>query len=747
MKFTDGYWLVRKGYTLNDPKEVYDVQIEDQKVTLYAPFAFVAGRGGTLNLGMLTLEIDSPLPGALHIRACHHKGGGVPAPSFEIRKGRIPLDVQNAADVLTVRSGSLSAVITKKPFSITYYEGETLLTASAGKGLSYVTGPEGAYMKEELALSVGETVYGLGERFTPFVKNGQTVTVWNEDGGTGSEQAYKNVPFYVTSRGYGVFVNNPGRVEYEIASEKVSRVQFSVAGEFLDYYLIGGGSMKAALTNYTALTGRPALPPKWSFGLWLSTSFTTKYDETTVLDFIDGMLERDIPLDVFHFDCCWMREFEWCNFEWYPEMFPDPAGLLTKIHERGVRVCCWINPYIAQKSKLFDEGMKKGYFLKRPDGSVWQWDLWQAGLAVVDFTNPQACKWYCDRLETLLDLGVDCFKTDFGERIPTDVVYYDGSDPVRMHNYYTQLYNQTVFELLERRLGRHEAVVFARCATAGGQKYPVHWGGDCTASYPSMAESLRGGLSLLLSGFGFWSHDIGGFEDGCEPDIYKRWTQFGLLSSHSRYHGSGQYKVPWLYGEEAVDVTRTFTELKLKLMPYLYSQAVLTHRTGIPLMRAMVLEFPEDETCQYLDRQYMLGDALLAAPVFSSTGEVRFYVPEGTWTHLLTGKKYAGGRWYREICDAFSLPLLVRENTALVTGPKTASADYDYTACPTITIYEIKEPVETLVYADPEQPPAKVRVLPTGEGLLVEARGFSGAKTVVFEQKTQVMDSDTILIS
>ena len=467
--------------------------------------------------------------------------------------------------------------------------------------------------------------------------------IWNEDGGTCSDLSYKNIPFYLSSKGYGVFVNSPDRVSYEIASEVVSRVQFSVPGETLDYMVVGGNGMKGALRNYTALTGRPALPPAWSFGLWLTTSFTTEYDEKTVTGFVDGMGQRELPLRVFHFDCYWMKEYEWCNFEWNQETFSDVKNMLRRLKEKGLKICVWINPYIGQKSPLFDEGKQHGYFLKRANGDVWQWDLWQPGMAIVDFTNPEACAWYCGKLQKLLDLGVDCFKTDFGERIPTDAVYFDGSDPIKMHNYYTQLYNQTVFQLLKENFGENNAVLFARSATVGGQQFPVHWGGDCEAKYSSMSESLRGGLSLCLSGFGFWSHDISGFENTATPDLYKRWAAFGLLSTHSRLHGNDSYRVPWLFDEEAVDVVRTFTNLKCSLMPYLYSAACVTAQIGVPSMRAMVLEFPDDPTCDSLDRQYMLGDSLLVAPVFHEDGTVEYYLPKGKWTHFLSNKVVDGG--------------------------------------------------------------------------------------------------------
>ncbi len=372
-------------------------------------------------------------------------------------------------------------------------------------------------------------------------------------------------------------------------------------------------------------------------------------------------------------------------------MFPDPEGMLARLKARGLKICVWINSYIAQESELFREGVENGYFIKRKNGDVWQWDMWQPGMAIVDFTNPAAWKWFQDKLEALLDMGVDCFKTDFGERIPTDCVYYDGSDPVRMHNYYTYLYNKCVYELLVRKRGEQDAVLFARSATVGGQKFPVHWGGDCWSDYESMSESLRGGLSLTMSGFGFWSHDIGGFEATSTADVYKRWTQFGLLSSHSRYHGSTSYRVPWAYDDEAVEVARTFCELKASLMPYLYSCAVRTSQTGIPMMRAMVLEFPEDPTCQYLDRQYMLGPSLLVAPIFNPQGEGLFYLPKGIWTDYMTGEEVRGERWIRKTYDYFHLPLFVRANTILPVGDCTKDAEYDYAENVTLKVYALSD--------------------------------------------------------
>jgi alpha-D-xyloside xylohydrolase len=365
--------------------------------------------------------------------------------------------------------------------------------------------------------------------------------------------------------------------------------------------------------------------------------------------------------------------------------------MLRRLKSRGLHICVWINPYIAQRSILFEEAAQNGYLLRKPNGDVWQTDNWQAGMGIVDFTNSEARTWFAEKLRALLKMGVDTFKTDFGERIPTDVVYHDGSNPIKMHNYYSYLYNRTVFDLLREERGEGDALVFARSATTGGQQFPVHWGGDSTATFESMAESLRGGLSLGISGFGFWSHDIGGFEQTASADVYKRWTAFGLLSSHSRLHGSSSYRVPWNYDEEAVAVLSRFTKLKCSLMPYLYRAAIQAHEEGTPMLRAMILEFPNDPACDYLDLQYMLGESLLVAPVFRHNGDVSYYVPEGKWTNLLSGKVIEGPCWMRETHDFMSLPLFVRPNSVIPIGSHTDKPDYDYSTGVTLQVFQLED--------------------------------------------------------
>lgn len=691
MKFTNGFWLMRKEYEPTFAVEYAGHEAEGESLVVFGAAKHITGRGDCLNIGMLTVTFTSPREDVIHTEVTHFDGKAGKRVRPVIYPAKRTVTVTEDEKTLTYQSGAAKAVIAKAPggWCVAYYRNDRLLTMSDYRNMARMLNKDTgeSYMVEQLSLDTGEYVYGLGERFTSFVKNGQIVENWNEDGGTASEQGYKCIPFYLSNKGYGVLVDTLGEVSFEIGSEKVEEVQFSVPGETLGYYVIAGEDPKGAVSRYCELTGKPALPPAWSFGLWLTTSFTTNYDEETTGSFIQGMADRNIPLHVFHFDCYWMRAYRWCDFIWDPDTFSDPAGMLKRYHERGLKICVWINPYIGQMSYLFKEGKEKGYLLKKTDGSVWQTDLWQPGMALVDFTNPDAVAWYQSKLKALLDMGVDCFKTDFGERVPvTDIQWFDGSDPVDMHNAYTYLYNKAVFELLEQEKLKGNAVLFARSATVSGQQFPAHWGGDCSASYSSMAETLRGGLSLACGGFGFWSHDISGFEQTASPDIYKRWCQFGLMSSHSRLHGSSTYRVPWLFDEEASVVLKEMVELKCRLMPYLYQMAVVSSETGVPMMRPMFMEYPKDRTCLPLDMQYMMGDTLLVAPVFREDGEVEYYLPEGKWYNLMTEKLCEGGKWHTETFDYHAMPLMVAPGRILALGSCSTKPDYDFAADVTLAV-------------------------------------------------------------
>src|SRR3954452_12002096 len=456
MKFNDGYWLLREGVTARYATQALDVQAGEDGASITVLTKRVEHRGSHLNTPTITVELSAPAPDVIAVSARHFDSVDAQKPAFSLTASPVEASVEEGEGTLRLRSGRLTAeAATTGAWGLRFVGDGAPLTASGDRSLGSMSdAASGEFMVERLRLPVGANVYGFGERFTPFVKNGQVVDTWNEDGGTASEQAYKSLPFFVTDAGYGVFVDSPARVSFEVASEVVSAVQLSVGGERLDYLVIYGPTPAEIVRKYTALTGRPALPPRWSFGLWLSTSFLTDYDEPTVQALVDGMAEREIPLSVFHFDCYWMRPLQWCDFEWDRDAFPEPEQMLQRLGDRGLRRSVWINPYIGQRSPLFGEAARAGYLVRRPDGRVWQWDMWVAGMGLVDFTNPQARDWFAGKVRAVLESGVDAVKTDFGERIPEDVVWSDGSDPGRMHNYYSYLYNRTVFDLLERRRGR-----------------------------------------------------------------------------------------------------------------------------------------------------------------------------------------------------------------------------------------------------------------------------------------------------
>ncbi|KAJ6257908.1 Alpha-glucosidase [Drechslerella dactyloides] len=719
MKFTEGMWKVRSGIQINWMSHVERIVATDDASATLLLARYTRGRGDTLNAGTLTAAITAPREGITAVKFSHHTGAEDLGPHFPlVTDDTAPPSIENVpGEKLTVATGPLTLAVNTAPnaLSFDYTAAPTgkRLTGHSFRSIAFVSdattakhhhadsiyAQKNTYLLLELDLAVHEKIYGLGERFGPFVKNGQAIDIWNEDGGTSSELAYKNVPFYLSSRGYGVFVNHPGRVHLEVQSERTTRVNIVVKGESLEYMVIAGPTPKDILRRYTALTGRPSLPPAWSYGLWLTTSFTTSYSEETVTSFLDGFRQRDIPLSVFHFDCFWMKSYQWCDFQFDEENFPDPKAYLDRLKARGFKTCVWINPYIGQASPLFAEGKKNRYFVMRADTprpTVWQWDEWQAGMALVDFTNPKAAAWFAGHLKRLMDMGVDAFKTDFGERIPFDekvVRYADNSDAEKMHNFYTFLYNKCVFETMQAH-GK-AGCLFARSATAGGQQFPVHWGGDCESTFEAMAETLRGGLSLALSGFAFWAHDIGGFEGLPEPALYKRWVQFGALSSHTRLHGSSSYRVPWIYDEKdypgeveaCSKVLRESVVRKLALMPYMLRTALEAKESGTPVMRAMLVEFGEtDPNVWSLDTQYMLGGELLVAPVFTADGEVSFYVPrtggggskDAKWRSWFDRKKtYDEGQWYTETHGFDTMPMLVRPGAVVPYNPSVVTPDGD----------------------------------------------------------------------
>ncbi|GJC87525.1 alpha-xylosidase [Colletotrichum liriopes] len=727
VRLRDGMWLPAEGTATEYAEEVYyTTEIEGGKgLSLLCPTRKIKTRGHTLNASTVTLDIKAEFDGVISVEATHWAGALSKGPHFELfpdGRPEVEAQIQKGDKGTTLSSGSLSATI-HPDFDIQFHstDGSQRLTSlgSRSVGLAYNPAPSTPmqtgdmrdfkhYMFTQTTLGVGETIHGLGERFGAYNKVGQSISLWNADGGTSSEQAYKNVSFWLSSKGYGVFIDTPGRVELEIGSERCNRLQTVVEGQRLKWYIIYGPTPKDILKRYTTLTGKAGKVPSWSFGLWLTTSFTTNYDEQTVNTFLEGMKARGSPVDVFHYDCFWMKAFTWTDFVFDSERFPDPKAQIARLKESGLckKVCVWINPYIAQHGEAFKEAAEKGYLVKRKNGDVWQWDLWQAGMGLVDFTNPEACQWYEDKLNTLFDQGVDSIKTDFGERVPTlDVEWHDKTvDPVKMHNYYAFIYNKVVYEALQKRYGRNEASRLRRHPAV-----PLQWGGDCESTPEAMAESIRGGLGLGLSGFSFWSCDIGGFEGYPPPWIYKRWVAMGLLCSHSRLHGSSSYRVPWVIDDDDASdegCSRTlakWTALKSRLMPYIFSEAQAAVEQGIPLsLRAMCIEFPEDPTSWYLDRQFMLGPSILAAPIFEESGEVEFYLPKGGGPPSSRARPAMGRGGSRR------RTVLARCRST----EKAVGAVYDYAQDVEVRLYRVKEGSRATIVDSEGQ---EVGVLEVGE--------------------------------
>ncbi|KAG9234071.1 glycoside hydrolase family 31 protein [Amylocarpus encephaloides] len=760
MKFRDGMWLVAEGKSLEYAEEVYSVTPrEDGKaLSLLCPTRKITQRADTLNLSTLTVDVGAPFDGAIFIEVTHWLGALNPGPHFDLYPAGKPetshSSITTSEKTTTLKSGSISATIktADHDFDIRFHatDGSKELTSLLNRSVGIAYGPAPSnlmqtsdmrnlhhYIFTQTTLGVGESVHGLGERFGAFNKVGQAVTLWNADGGTSSDQAYKNVPLWISSRGYGIFVDTPDKVELEIGSERSCRVQTSVESQRIKWYIIHGPTPKDVLYKYTILTGKPGKVPAWSYGLWLSTSFTTSYDEKTVNSFLEGMKGRDVPVEVFHFDCFWMKAFHWCDFAFDSEMFPNPKAQIARLKASGLvkKVCVWINPYLGQASPVFKLAASKGYLLRRKNGDIFQWDLWQTGMGIVDFTNPEAVEWYVGCLTELFDKGVDCIKTNFGERIPSEDVQWHNSSlsPKKMHNYYAFLYNKIVYEALQDRFGENEAVLFARTATAGTQRFPLQWGGDCESTPEAMAESIRGGISLGLCGYSYWSVDIGGFE-GCPPPwIYKRWVAFGLLCSHSRLHGGNSFRMPWTVDNDDTSehgcskTLSKWTALKARLMPYIFAQAQDSAEKGIPLsLRAICLEFPDDPTSWFLDRQFMFGDSLLVAPVFEESGAVEFYLPAGKWTSFFTNQKKTGPGWFKEQHDFDTLPLYVRENTVLVLGKwgETRTV-YDYAKSVEICLYNTKPGAKATIV---DCNGTEAGVLEVGEdGYIVDQEFLTGA--------------------
>jgi len=522
---------------------------------------------------------------------------------------------------------------------------------------------------EVFSIGDDECVYGFGEQFGRLDKVGQTIDVDMEEAlGTVTPRAYKNVPFWVTTAGWGVFANHDARLTAWIGSRCAPQLQVAVDDDWFDAFVFVG-DVRQVLGAYTELTGRPNVPPDWSFGFWQSKISYSSAAET--LEVAERMRAADLPFDVLHLDTHWFRSDWLCDLEFDPTRFPDPAGYLQSMDAMGVKVSLWQLPYIPEGCALFDELAAVDGFVRREDGSLYDIGLcyspdWTGGrVGCIDFSNPAAVEAHQRWLGTLFDLGARAVKVDFGEQAPIDGVYHDGTSGHRMHNRYPLLYNQAVAEATHAATG--EWIIWARAAFAGSQRYPLHWGGDSSARWDNLFADVAGGLSLGLCGFPFWSMDIGGFLGEPDDDLLIRWLQAGLFLSHSRIHGFGNRE---LYDRGATtDLARDLLHLRYQLMPYVLGQAHLAAGAGVPLARAMVVDHPDDPTTWHLGNQWKLGDDLLVAPVADPAGRRKVYLPEGDWVHWFSGEVHHGPCWISTHSPIEHFPLYQRAASLVPLAP------------------------------------------------------------------------------
>ncbi|QSB16405.1 alpha-xylosidase [Natronosporangium hydrolyticum] len=592
--------------------------------------------------------------------------------------GRVEVD----GGTIRVHAGSVCAELTLDPWHLRFVDltGRELLAQHPGEhdisgrlrtlpfGRSTVDGEAVAY-HESFAAPAEEKFVGFGEKFTPLDKRGQRPLMWNFDAfGAESDRSHKAVPFYLSNRGYGIVVDSGTPIEFDVCQSTHSCVQIVVPDDLLDYYVIAGPTPVEVLRRFHRLTGAPQPPPKWSFGTWISSGFFADTQEQ-VLARAAKIRELNIPCDVLHLDCYWQTVGHWSDMQWDSEHFPDPAQLLRTLADQGFRVCLWMNPYLSRQSPLFQAAADAGYLLKRPDGSTYVADVWHGthpASGIVDFTNPAAARWFAELLRPLLEQGVAVFKTDFAEGVPADSVAHNGMTGVALHNVYTLLFNDVVSDITAEVAGHR--MVWARSSYLGGQRHAAQWSGDVKSSYPAMASTLRGGLCHGLSGVPYWSHDVGGFNGPPSPDLYVRWAQFGALSPLVRFHGTST-RLPWEFPETAQQGAVDALRLRYRLMPYLYSTAIEAALGSAPMLRALLIDSPDDPAAWREELTYRLGPDLLVAPIFDPSGEQTVYLPAGeSWVDWWTGEVHAGGGYLRVTVPLGQIPLFARYGALIPTA-------------------------------------------------------------------------------
>jgi alpha-D-xyloside xylohydrolase len=524
-------------------------------------------------------------------------------------------------------------------------------------------------------LSPGERIYGCGESFTSLNKVGQKVNLYVTDPqGPETDGEYKPVPFFFSNRGYGIFMDTSAPATCDFGQSYIGAQRIYMGDEKMDFFIFFG-EPKEILDAYTDITGKSPMLPLWTFGTWMSR--ISYFSQKEGLDIAHQLRAHRIPSDVIHFDTGWFGVDWQCDYEFAKDRFPDPNAMLSTLKDDGFHTCLWQLPYFTPKNRYFQELIDRGLVVRNANGTLPYED------AVLDFSNPNTVSWYQQKIGNLIKQGVSVIKGDFGEAAPYNGIYYSGKTGFYEHNLYPLRYNKALFEGIAKAGGNtNEAVIWGRSAWAGSQRYPLHWGGDASTNEigsTGMMGDLRGGLSFGLSGFSFWSHDIGGFVTQSPDDLYRRWLPFGFLSSHTRAHGAPPTE-PWLISKSFTDAFRECAEMKYRLMPYVYAQAKLCTEKGLPMVRAMFLEFPQDRGAWYCEDQYMFGSQILVAPMLETGSQRSVYLPKGKWIDYQTGKAYSSG--YHSIAVGhIPCVILVRDGSLIPTVPvaqSTSEIDWNH---------------------------------------------------------------------
>jgi len=650
-----------------------------------------------------------------------------------------PIATAERSDVITMQTatGKLVVDTTTGTFSVRDIRTgqglqETRNTHSAYFG--YISPPLGyaqlegnRYIQQSFAMTRHEGFYGFGEQFTDFDKRGLVTDIWNVDpANTESFLSYLNVPFFLSTNGYGVLLNASRKSRFDMGSRTTAAWHVMVQGDSLDYYILLGQDFSAILRQYHQLTGQPTVPPRWSFGLWMSKlgSYNT---QDKVLAAARRFRDRNWPVSVLHVDPPWLADSTTlvCTYEW-SQAFPDPVSLLSDLDRLGLHLSLWICPYVPVGCALYDEGLGLGFFVHDGEGktivNMGPMNWWSKPFVYIDFTNPAASAWYQEKLRAILTVGRIVLKTDLGELGPEDAVYHNGMDGLEGHNYYPLAYHRVVFEATQTVQGS-ESMIWCRSGYIGSQRYPVHWAGDVRCDYDNMAAQLRAVLGAGMSGFPFFSHDIGGFVGTPSPDLFARWFQWGMFSSHARIHGGGP-REPWDFPEEVEAICRKFLDLRQRLVPHIYSAALDAPESGVPLVEALIMEYPQDPMVRCLDDEYLFCGEFLVAPMFQAEGTRKIYLPQGTWIEYFTGQSHAGNQWIEGYYGLDQLPLFVKAGAIVLQGKSEES--------PEAYVLEVfpAQAGERSFWLAPDHP-ATVRYRMQGEVMAIQWQGFSQDPQIV----------------